>query len=480
MGRTAKGLVAVLAVVGVFGALLALSVLGTAPETPLPGISLGPQDGALLLAAEGEDGPYIACSQESGSTVTALNTATEDAARVALSHPLLGAAYRGTHVVFFAEEYGFLRVGVFTGGLELLRDEFSPCLADELFLYDATAEGCLYAVLQEDSATLCFYDMQGGEWERTFDSPIRLLQITEQGQLWVCTTAGSCYAGDAQNPDSLRLIPGGQPQRILGSNIFIDSSGQLWRVTGESSEPVLPGLPANSLCSAGSNGVVYADDTGRLRQILWDGTEQGSCFTAGEPLALTAKGVLYQQDGALYYALLDFTPPQDEPLSPSPEPTEPPAPSLEPEPSLEPIPSLEPYPSWLDLREGYIYITGEVPIESLINELQPDVVCIAAASGEPLPENVLHTGTLATGMQASWGQDGTETTEPIEARIIVWGDCDGNGKITKADMEQAQLMLLQGRGAAEDYSYLAADRDEDGEITAQDLLWLSAELETLD
>jgi len=145
------------------------------------------------------------------------------------------------------------------------------------------------------------------------------------------------------------------------------------------------------------------------------------------------------------------------------------------EPSVEPseTPGLS-RPEWLDERDGYFYITGEVSVEELLKWEKPESVLIETPEGEPVI-----SGNLATGMLARWSRDGTDT-DMVEKRIIVWGDCDGNGKIDEKDMEQAQLILLRGKDSVEEWYFLAADHDESGGVTAQDLLWLSAELEKVD
>lgn len=471
---------AFLAALGLLALVFAGSVWGQETETPLPGLPVAGPDGSLLLLAEGGTGPCIAYAQDSGGLLAQLDPITGDTASLTLSFPILDAACRDGRPVVLTDEDGFLCIKVFSPELEPQGAMTIPVLLEDAYLTSCTAGGGLYVVLHGDESTLTLHAEDYSTWERAFESPIRLLHITENGQLWVCTE-DAAYAGDAQNPESLRPIPGGAPARILGSNVFLDSSGTVWRVTGDSSQPILNGLPPESLCCADTQGVVYTDGTGRIHRLLWDGSELGSCIVSGTPLALTAQGVLYEEDGAHYYSLLDFTPAQDPP-TPTPAPT----PSLDPEPSLDPStepslePSLEPDPSpspsqkpdWLDAykRPGFFFITGRIPIEYLIDEFIPQEIYLRTAQGE-----LVTTGFLSTGMTVHWGK---YSPDENTARLVVYGDCNGDGKVTSADIKQAQLFLLQGPDDAAQWYFLAADQDEDGEVTSKDLLWLSGQLET--
>lgn len=462
--------------------VFAAAVFGTGREAPLPGLPVSSAGGTLSLLAESGHGPYIAYSQNGAGQLCLLDPATSDMSTLTVNSPILSAACREGNLVVVTEEYGLLCTIAFSPTLEQTGHLPAPDMAADVSLFDCTAQGNLYTVLNEEETTL-YYHTPESSWSHDFKSPIRLLHITENGQLWVCT-ADACYAGDAQNPESLRPITGGRPARVLGSNVFMDSGGTVWRIMGDSSTPTLTGLPPGSLCCADSTGVTYTDETGRIHRLLWDGTEQGSCIVTGTPLALTTRGVLYEEDGAHLYALLDFTP-QEEPPAPTPtassslapEPSLEPSPSLEPEPSIAPSPSLEPSPigpDWLDAyrKHGYYYITGTIPIKSLIEVSKPDSILLHTADGQLIEEGSgLESGPLCTGMTVI--QD-----DEIIARIVVCGDCDGNGRLTSADMHEAQMFLLQGAEDADECRFLAADHDDDGEITTKDLLWLSSQLES--
>lgn len=445
MGRRAKRLLALLAAVCVFTVLFAVYVFGIGPETPLSGTRVGPSGGDVLLLAPGG---YTVQNQDGTGTLTIPGSTSG----IAWEAPLLGAAYRDRHIVVFLDEYTYLSTAVYNYDLEVTGSYITDLLIDELALYDCTADGSVYAVCAEDENVLCYRGADESTEDIVYESPIRMVHVTENGQLWVATDSGY-YAGDARDPYSPRLISGGVPYRVLCANTFMDASGAVWRIGYE--EAGLKGLDPDGLCSADEEGVVYADDTGRIHKVLWDNEELGSCITSGEPKALTATGVLYQEGGTLYYAQLDFTPPEAPEPTPSLEPA--PTPSLEPEPSLEPTPSLEPEPSvtpsleptpspsptpvekpdWLDKdrRDGYFYISGAIPANELQNEFGPQEFLLKTAEGEMVADNSL----LATGMTVHWGKlDGEEN----QARIIVWGDCTGDGRITRPDMEQAQRILL--------------------------------------
>ncbi len=479
---------AFLATLGLLALVFAVGVWGQETETPLPGLPVAESGSSPMLLAEGGAGPYIAYAQDSSSLLAQLDPITGDMASLNLSFPILDAACQDGRPVVLTDEDGFLCIKAFSPELEPQGSMTIPVLLEDACLTSCTAGGGLYVVLHGDESTLALHAEDYSIWERTFESPIRLLHITENGQLWVCT-ADTAYAGDAQNPESLRPIPGGAPARILGGSVFLDSGGTVWRITGDSSQPALNGLPPEALCCADTQGVVYADETGRIHRLFWDGSELGSCIVSGTPLALTSQGVLYEENGTHFYSLLDFTPAQD-PSTPTPAPT----PSLEPEPSLEPStepslepsttptqePSLEPDPTpspsqkpdWLDAykRPGFFFITGRIPIEYLIDEFIPQEIYLRTAQGE-----LVTAGFLCTGMTVHWGK---YSPDENTARIVVYGDCNGDGNVTSADIKQAQLFLLQGSDNAAQWYFLAADQDEDGEITAKDLLWLSGELET--
>ena len=418
---------------------------------PLAGELLCKEGDKLLLCAHGQTGPYLACIQGTGSFLLA--GGDEGFARVDLGYPLLGAAYRGGRLFVFREWEVFFCADAYTGSLEQGETCVTSLTADDVALFDCTAQGEVYAVAKGSLQTLQLFSLDGDSQERGFDKNITLLQVTESGQLWVCTEDSFFMGSSLEN---LKAIAGGRPQRVIGENAFLDSGGNVWQVKGEQAEPVLEGIPPQSLCRADRAGITYADSTGRVHRVLWGGEEAGTCTPDGKPLALTEKGVLMSREGMLYYAPYAFT--QEQPsLSPSPSP------------SVSPSPGPSEKPSWLELGDGYFYITGEVPVEWLLEELKPDVALVKTPEGE-----TVINGLLGTGMSVFQGKTDTYENETV---VIVWGDCSGNGRTGPSDMEEAQRMLLHREDDMVKPAFLAADRDRDGEITAKDLLWLSGAIE---
>lgn len=423
--------------------------------TPLSGEPLCKEGDKLLLCAHGKTGPYLAYTQKAGSFLLAAGGET-GFTRVDLGYPLLGAAYRGGRLFVFREWEVFLCADVYTETLEQEEACTTSLLASEAAFFDCTAQGEVYAVAKDSPKTLQLFfpeEEKKDPQERSFDKDITLLQVTEGGQLWVCTKDGF-FVGDSL--ESLKAVTGGAPQRVIGENAFLDKSGRAWQVKGEKAEPVLEGIPPQALCRADGEGIIYTDNEGSIRRTLWDGGDGGTCVSDGKPLALTEKGVLISREGMLYYAPYAFTQEQ---------------PSLSPSPSPSPVPSLSPSekPPWLELGDGYFYITGEVPVEWLLEEMKPQEALVKTPEGETVA-----SGLLGTGMSVFWGKTDTYENETV---VIVWGDCGGDGRAGPPDMKEAQRMLLHGEDDMVKPAFLAADRDQDGEITAKDLLWLSGVIE---
>ena len=282
---------------------------------PLAGEPLCKEGDKLLLCAHGQTGPYLACIQGTGSFLLA--GGDEGFARVDLGYPLLGAVYRGGRLFVFREWEPFFCADAYTGSLEQGETCVTSLTADDVALFDCTAQGEVYAVAKGSLQTLQLFSLDGDFQEHSFDKNITLLQVTENGQLWVCTEDSFFMGSSLEN---LKAITGGRPQRVIGENAFLDSGGNVWQVKGEQAEPVLEGIPPQSLCRADRAGITYADSTGRIHWVLWDGEEAGTCTPDGKPLALTEKGVLMSREGMLYYAPYAFT--QEQPsLSPSPSPS---------------------------------------------------------------------------------------------------------------------------------------------------------------
>lgn len=449
--RVAGGILLLTALL--FCAVLSGRVLGEETNSPLTGSTLCESGDTLLLCAETPDGTYLALTGAESGTLLRVKEEDDIFVRVDLGYPLLGVACHGGKLFVFREWFPFVCAYPFTEDLQEGEPVISTLTADNVAFFDCNAEGDVYAVGKDDLRTLFFFEPEGMEpWERTFFKPIRLLQVTENGNLWVCTE-DACFVLDSMHPDISGTISGAVPQSILYDDMFLDADGNVWQVTGNTAEIILTDIPGTGLCHGDAEGVIYTDETGCIHRLLRDGTAAGVCSTEGQPLALTEKGVLYRKEGALCYATYSF---QDN--------TEPPAPSEPPE-SSEPEPAK---PDWLDQRDGYLYITGEVPMEWLVKELEPQEVLMKTPAGETVTD-----GFLATGMTVFWGRDSTMENEAI---VVVRGDCDGNGRIAPPDMEQAQLILLRGDSAESPY-FLAADHDENGEVTTEDLLWLSHEMQ---
>ncbi len=422
--------------------------------TPLSGEPLCKEGDKLLLCAHGKTGPYLAYTQKAGSFLLAAGGET-GFTRVDLGYPLLGAAYRGDRLFVFREWEPFLCADAYTETLEQEEACTTSLLASEAAFFDCTAQGEVYAVAKDSPETLQLFFPDGDFQERSFDKDITLLQVTEGGQLWVCTE-GSFFVGDSL--EGLEAVAGGAPQRVIGENAFLDGSGRAWQVKGEKAEPVLEGVPPQALCRGDGEGIIYTDSEGSIRRVLWDGEEIGTCIPDGTPLALTEKGVLISREGMLYYAPYAFT--QEQPS---------PSPALSPSPSPMPSPGPSEKPSWLELGDGYFYITGEVPVEWLLEELKPQEALVKTPEGETVTN-----GLLGTGMSVFWGKTDTYENETV---VIVWGDCGGDGRAGTLDMKEAQRMLLHREDDIVKPAFLAADQDRDGEITAKDLLWLSGAIE---
>lgn len=428
--------------VWVAACLLAGVLWAAGQERPLPGTQLIPGpfgDGQVMLFAEGAAGPVVAVSRAEGSLLACLETASQTVESLELPGPLLGAAYGPSGFFALQEKDSLLQVSAFSPGLEEAGSNIVFLPADSLAMAQCSPLGTVYCVAFDAPSLLQCFAWDGQEGGRDFGQPIEGLWFTPGGQLWV-RAGGQAYVGEGEDLQCLGPVDCPSPPiGVVGEGVFCCEAGSLWQLHDGGAQLLMQGGFAPNLCWAGPQGVLWAQEATRVARLGLDGSAGGSCQVAGELLALTEASALYIGENGLYCAVHSLFS-QEPPVSSQPGESQPEG----------------PLPSWIPVyQEGYMVVPPGALAEELRRLLYPQELDIFTVEGEPV-----QSGPLATGMRAG------------EWQVVALGDCDGDGRTTRRDVEMAQAMLLEG--SPEELPLLAADMDGDGSLTTADLVRMAA------
>ncbi len=161
------------------------------------------------------------------------------------------------------------------------------------------------------------------------------------------------------------------------------------------------------------------------------------------------------------------TPPQ--PPTP-PTPSEPPAPPVEPEPPAPPEPIPDP-----TVANGkyYYFVNGRVSAineKASVNEflsktgLANGTIQIFTASGSSKTSGTMKTGDVVKIYR-------TDGTEFASYTVVIWGDVNGDGSISLADLLKVKRLVV-GAAGLNGWYYTAGDINGDGSVGLADLLRL--------
>lgn len=102
-----------------------------------------------------------------------------------------------------------------------------------------------------------------------------------------------------------------------------------------------------------------------------------------------------------------------------------------------------------------LLVPSGMTVDQLRQLLWPDVPDVCLPDGTSVT-----SGRLCTGMTVG------------DLAVVVPGDCNGTGSVSIGDLRQAQVLLLESSQVEDPYRW-AADLNEDGVLTTEDLVLLS-------
>ena len=497
-------------------ALLSMLALFTSGG-PLPvQIAAVPQGGAVYLLEEWEDLCLLAYggSQAGSGAVMALDRRTGQAAsQTGFSGRLVWAALRGDSVFALEEgENGAVLSQLSLPELNLVGGWALPAAVEERALFDCDGAGRFYYT--DAQGSLWFSDLGGEPRQVDGCTGVSFLEVTPQGTA-AAFAASEFFWGPSQDPSAWNsCLLSFSPFCLLGEEHFLDQWGGLYQYSAETVEPVDLGffvdMPYSPLHYAlDRDGQFLFPSAGDLSVecATLAGEAVGSVPVKGELLALCGSGVLWQEENAYWFLPIQFyqepptpspeptpeptptpapsetpspspdpslepedtpTPPTPEPTpspeptpppepTPSPEPTDSPTPTPTPAPTESPSPSPPPTPEGIVQEDSYLLMPQGVTVDTLLAYFAPDAVLIQTPEGEAVT-----SGRLATGMTAG------------DYTLVVLGDTDGSGTVSRSDLRRAQRLLLNGESVGgEDPYRRAADLDGDASLTTLDLVGLS-------
>lgn len=472
---------------------------------PLPvQIAAVPQGGAVYLLEEWEDLCLLAYGgSEAGSgAVMALDRRTGQAAsQTGFSGRLVWAALRGDSVFALEEgENGAVLSQLSLPELNLVGGWALPAAVEERALFDCDGAGRFYYT--DAQGSLWFSDLGGEPRQVEGCTGVSFLEVTPQGTA-AAFAASEIFWGPSQDPSAWNsCLLSFSPFCLLGEEHFLDQWGGLYQYSAETVEPVDLGffvdMPYSPLHYAlDRDGQFLFPGAGYLSVecATLAGETVGSVPVEGELLALCGSGILWQEENAYWFLPIQFyqepptplpeptpeptptpapsetpapspdpslepedtpTPPTPEP-TPSPEPTDSPTPTPTPAPTESPSPSPPPTPEGIVQEDSYLLMPQGVTVDTLLAYFAPDAVLIQTPEGEAVT-----SGRLATGMTAG------------DYTLVVLGDTDGSGTVSRSDLRRAQRLLLNGESVGgEDPYRRAADLDGDASLTTLDLVGLS-------
>ena len=494
-----RGIPRAIAALAVFLAffVLAAVLLGAEEESPAQGALLEdlPLSASLTLLAQEGDQAWLVFNGPLGSRVLLADAATGEVLVARDGGPVAAAFLRGGSLILCETaqtSVAFTRLSPTLEEAE--RWEFFR-LSSLLRRFDLSPEGGLYAVDSTAPANLTYTSRTGNEEKVTFPEEVQFLQATPQGRLYVCA-GDTLYLSEDGSLAGLTELPGGSlPVCLLGEEGYLDTNGTVCRVADGAVNGVLqlPSLLTRAALYSGSpEGLALGESNTRLLWYSWDGEALDSCLVEGELQAVSPGLAVYQQDSAFYCAPTGFGQPEVTPApTASPAPTETPAPAESPEPgetpepeetpgpgespepseipagSPSPSPTAQPIPTpeagWYPTTEGEYLLA---PLGATVGELRQFFWPQAVQVEKPDGTTARDTEKLATGMTVPYSE---KEGFPSAYTLVVPGDCTGLGLGSDRDVQAVQSHLLGEESLTGPY-LRAADLDNDGQVTVEDLV----------
>lgn len=493
--------IAALAVFLAFFVLTAL-LLGAEEESPAQGALLEdlPLSASLTLLAQEGDQAWLVFNGPLESRVLLADAATGEVLASREGGPVAAAFLRGGSLILCETAQTSVAFTRLSPTLEEAEHWEFFRLSSLLRRFDLSPEGGLYAVDSTSPAVLTYTSRTGSEEKVTFPQEVQFLQATPQGRLYVCA-GDTLYLSEDGSLAGLTELPGGSlPVCLLGEEGYLDSKGMVCRVEDGAVEKALqlplPLLTRAALYSGSPEGLALGESSTRLLWYSWDGEALDSCLVEGELQAVSPGLVVYQQDGAFYCAPTSFGQPEATP-SPAPSPTaspaptetpaplESPGPGVTPEPEETPGPGESPEPSetpagspspsptaqpiptpeagWYPTTEGEYLLA---PLGATVGELRQFFWPQAVQVEKPDGTTARDTEKLATGMTVPYSE---KEGFPSAYTLVVPGDCTGLGLGSDRDVQAVQSHLLGEESLTGPY-LRAADLDNDGQVTVEDLV----------
>lgn len=498
--------IAALAVFLTFFVLTAV-LLGAEEESPAQGALLEdlPLSASLTLLAQEGDQAWLVFNGPLESRVLLADAATGEVLAVREGGPVAAAFLRGGSLILCETAQTSVAFTRLSPTLEEAEHWEFFRLSSLLRRFDLSPEGGLYAVDSTSPAVLTYTSRTGSEEKVTFPQEVQFLQATPQGRLYVCA-GDTLYLSEDGSLAGLTELPGGSlPVCLLGEEGYLDTNGTVCRVADGAVKGVLqlPSLLTRAALYSGSpEGLALGESNTRLLWYSWDGEALDSCLVEGELQAVSPGLAVYQQDGAFYCAPTGFGQPEATP-SPAPSPTaspaptetpapaespgpgetpepeetpepgETPEPSESPEPgetpaeSPSPSPTSQPIPTpeagWYPTTEGEYLLA---PLGATVGELRQFFWPQAVQVEKPDGTTARDTEKLATGMTVPYSE---KEGFPSAYTLVVPGDCTGLGLGSDRDVQAVQSHLLGEESLTGPY-LRAADLDNDGQVTVEDLV----------
>ena len=495
-----RGIPRAIAALAVFLAFFVLTavLLGAEEESPAQGALLEdlPLSASLTLLAQEGDRAWLVFNGPLESRVLLADAATGEVLAVREGGPVAAAFLRGGSLILCETAQTSVAFTRLSPTLEEERWEIVQVFS-QLRKFDVSPEGGLYAVNSVTSAILNYTPREGAGEIKAFPEEVQFLQATPQGRLYVCA-GDTLYLSEDGSLAGLTQVAGGSlPVCLLGEEGYLDTNGTVCRVTDGAVKGVLqlPSLLTRAALYSGSpEGLALGESNTRLLWYSWDGEALDSCLVEGELQAVSPGLAVYQQDGAFYCAPTGFGQPEVTPApTASPAPTETPAPAESPEPgetpepeetpepgetpepsespepgeSPSPSPTAQPIPTpeagWYPTTEGEYLLA---PLGATVGELRQFFWPQAVQVEKPDGTTARDTEKLATGMTVPYSE---KEGFPSAYTLVVPGDCIGLGLGSDRDVQAVQSHLLGEEPLTGPY-LRAADLDNDGQVTVEDLV----------
>lgn len=358
-----------------------------------------------------------------------------------------------------------------------------PCT--QINLFECDYNGNIFLTLQNNKSTIMKQSFDNNFLgEIYFNYDIDFMQLLDD-KLYVYLADGNFGVSSNAAFSSFNFIDDSPiPSKILNSNLFIDIEGNLIDYSNNSLSTIFScDVPTSNLLFHNLISLeefIWVQDKNNFNSYNFNTDEEKNFAIDGEICALNSNSAIIRQNKDLFIVYLNSfeeiiiptpNPTQEPDNSPSPNPSQSPttSPKPTPKPTTKPTikPTIEPtpvpefsLPDWAVEKGDYLYVPIGKTIKNLKTDISPHTVSIGRESGE-----IMTSGNLRTGWQVTVPTGKTYS-------IVILGDCNGTGTINSADMKEMQKMIL-GISTLSEVYFVAADLDEDGEITATDLVLLS-------